>query len=266
MVNKSISFFGLLLAVLVIVVLQFCRTPPSSEHLPVVLRSGDTLFHYTTDAWGAIVRGDTTQSKIRLLFTGHDFADGTDSILHLLQQYHIKGYFFFTGDFIRNFPTEVQAVVNGGHYVGCHSDHHLLYASWEKRDSLLINQASWQADLDSNYAALLPFGIHKASNSVFMAPYEWYNQAIADWCHAEGLTLINFTPGLITQADYTVPLDKNYRSSVEIVGRTLQQAQNGGLNGAFMLIHIGSSPARTNKLYWNLGTMIEELQRMGYRF
>jgi len=63
-----------------------------------------------------------------------------------------------------------------------------------------------------------------------------------------------------------VPDDKNYRSTMEIVGKTLQNARNGALNGAFLLIHVGSSPYRTNKLYWGLDTLLTELEKMGYQF
>lgn len=264
MVNNRVSFFsGISLVLLLLTACQQMETP----HQPAVaLWAGDTLKNYTVDPWGAITRGDSTEPRIRLLFTGHEYADGVDSILHIMDNHGIKGYFFFTGDFIRAYPLAIQKIKDAGHYIGCHSNRHLLYADWSKRDSLLVTHDAWKKDLDSNYLALKPFGIWRKEHTLFMAPYEWYNQSISEWCKEEGLTLINFTPGLITQADYTVPDDKNYRSTMEIVGKTLQDARNGALNGAFILIHVGSSPYRTNKLYWELDTMITELQRMGYRF
>ncbi len=50
----------------------------------------------------------------------------------------------------------------------------------------------------------------------FMPPYEWCNREIVDWSRKLGLHVINFTPGTGTNADYTSPLMKNYKSSEEI--------------------------------------------------
>lgn len=262
MVNWGSFFFSVLLLLSIL----SCEPSISDRQVPVALWASDTLTNYSVDPWGAIDRGDSTQPRIRLLFTGHEYADGVDSILHILENHGIKGYFFFTGDFIRAYPLAIQKIKDAGHYIGCHSNRHLLYADWIKRDSLLVTHDAWKKDLDSNYLALKPFGIERADHQLFMAPYEWYNQSISKWCKQEGLTLLNFSPGLITQADYTVPDDKNYRSTMEIVGKTLQNARNGALNGAFLLIHVGSSPYRTNKLYWELDTLLTELEKMGYQF
>ena len=44
---------------------------------------------------GGIVRGDSTQKKIALVFTGDEFADGGSFIAQTLQQQKIKASFFF---------------------------------------------------------------------------------------------------------------------------------------------------------------------------
>ena len=54
------------------------------------------------DAYGAIVRGDTLNKNISLVFTGHEFADGGPSIVKALKSGKIPGPFFFTGDFYAN--------------------------------------------------------------------------------------------------------------------------------------------------------------------
>ena len=51
---------------------------------------------------GGIIRGDTTQKKIALVFTGDEFADGGNYIAKTLQQQNIHGSFFLTGNFYRN--------------------------------------------------------------------------------------------------------------------------------------------------------------------
>jgi len=57
-------------------------------------RNSDVLTH----KHGAITRGDQTKKQISLVFTGGDYGDGGDHIIHVLKQNNIKGAFFFTGD------------------------------------------------------------------------------------------------------------------------------------------------------------------------
>lgn len=59
---------------------------------------------------------------------------------HRWKKNDIKASFFFTGNFLRNsnYETLVKKVINSGHYVGPHSDQHLLYCDWEQRDSLKV--------------------------------------------------------------------------------------------------------------------------------
>ena len=66
-----------------------------------------------------------------------------------------------------------------GHYLGAHSDKHLLYCTWEKRDSLLVTRETFERDVMNNYAEMERFGIMKDEALYFMPPYEWYNQQIA---------------------------------------------------------------------------------------
>ena len=105
---------------------------------------------------GAIVRMDTTKREVYLCFTAHDFADGFDTSTRTLNRHKIKASFFLTGDFCNN-PVNnkiMSELITDGHYIGPHSDKHLLYCSWEKRDSLLITKKEFLSDLKANYKAL----------------------------------------------------------------------------------------------------------------
>lgn len=87
---------------------------------------------------GAIERGDRTEKKISLVFTSDGFIDGYQTIRATLKKYGIKGAFFFTGNFYR--MPECAPIVKGlkkdGHYLGPHSDRHLLWCAWEDRDTV----------------------------------------------------------------------------------------------------------------------------------
>jgi len=219
---------------------------------------------------GAWVRMDTTQKQVYLTFTGHEFGEGNLSVLDALKQHNVKASFFLTGDFLRDptFKPAIKRMLQEGHYVGMHSDKHLLYCDWGKRDSLLVTQAQFEKDLRDNFAELAKLGLQPAQASVFMPPYEWYNAATNDWASHLGLTLVNFTAGTGTNADYTWPELPNYRTSQQLYDRLMNAAKTSenGLNGAIVLIHSGTDPRRTDKFYTLLPQLLKDLKAKGYRF
>lgn len=152
--------------------------------------------------------------------------------------------------------------------MGAHSDQHLLYCDWNKRDSLLVSNKEFSKDLLQNYAEMNKAGVTKGKAKFFLPPYEWYNDSIAAWTKAMGLQLINFTPGTLSHADYTTPGMKNYRSSEEIYTSitNYEQTKPAGLNGFILLIHIGTDPIRTDKFYKRLPGLIKYLKAKGYQF
>ncbi|MBK6826660.1 MAG: polysaccharide deacetylase family protein [Chitinophagaceae bacterium] len=219
---------------------------------------------------GAIIRGDSTQKKIALVFTGHEFAEGGSFIEEALDNANIKASFFFTGDFYRNksFHPVIRKLQKEGHYLGPHSDKHLLYCDWSKPDSLLVTKNQFRFDLADNYTAMARLGIDIKRAKYFLPPYEWYNDSIANWSKELQVQLINYTPGTLSHADYTTDKDKNYRSSEKILASILQAEQNrpAGLNGFILLMHIGAGPGRTDKFYRKLPELVRYLKTKGYQF
>ncbi|HSK13119.1 MAG TPA: glycoside hydrolase family 9 protein [Phnomibacter sp.] len=217
---------------------------------------------------GAIVRGDSSERKIALVFTGHDHGDGMKKIQETLNKERIRASFFVTGKFIEQNAAALRSLRAGGHYIGAHSMEHLLYADWTHRDSLLVTRAEFETDLMANYTALAKLGITQKNAPVFLPPYEWYNDSIAAWTNDLGLTLINNTPGTLSAADYTTPSMLNYRDSDTIYQSIMARATNMpyGLNGYFLLLHTGVDRERTDAFYLALPLLVEELKGMGYRF
>ncbi len=219
---------------------------------------------------GGIVRFDTTQNKIFLVFSAHQFGEGLPKIRETLKRNNIKGAFFFTGDFLRDKENSkiVKQLIKDGHVVGPHSDKHLLYCDWNRRDSLLITREEFELDLKNNLIELQNFGLSIKDIKFFLPPFEWYNQKISDWTKGYGLNIINFTPNTFTNADYTTPDMKNYRSCEEIFTKLIEKEKSDpvGLNGAILLIHAGTDPARKDKLYDKLDELIAILKNLGYEF
>jgi endoglucanase len=219
---------------------------------------------------GGIVRGDTSAKRMALIFTGGSFADGGDHVRAVLKKKGIKAGFFFTGDFYRTpeFAGLIKGLVSDGHYLGPHSDRHLLYCDWTERGKTLVTRDEFREDLLANYREMERFGVPKDRAAYFIPPYEWYNADIVRWSREMGLVLFNFTPGTSSNADYTTPSMKEYLSSEAIYGRILDYEKKDprGFNGFILLIHIGTDPERTDKLYLRLEELITGLERRGYSF
>ena len=230
-------------------------------------QSGQAPYQYIL---GALVRGDSSVKELALVFTGDEFADGGSYITKLLERQGVKGCFFLTGKFYSNpeFESIVDALAADGHYLGAHSDQHLLYCDWVNRDSLLVTREEFMVDLENNYIAMEAFGIESGDAPFFLPPYEWYNDSISAWTASMGLQLINFTHGTLSHADYTVPESPGYRSSQEIYESILEyeNAHPSGLKGFILLSHIGTAPQRTDKFYLHLEKLILSLKAKGYRF
>jgi peptidoglycan/xylan/chitin deacetylase (PgdA/CDA1 family) len=223
---------------------------------------------YLYDNTGAIIRGDLKEKKINLVFTGDEFADGASQILHTLDKHGIQASFFLTGNFYRNesFGEFIKKANQKGHYLGAHSDKHLLYNDWSKEKKRLVSQLQFKLDLDANYKEMANFDIEQHEAPYFLPPYEWNDEIITQWTEQMNLQMINYSPGTLSHADYTTPSMDNYKSSDQILKSILSFEEGEGLNGFMLLTHIGTHPDRTDKLYSHLDGLIETLAKRGYTF
>ena len=220
------------------------------------------------DAYGAIVRINPDKKTIYLVFSADSMFQGGETILKTLDANKIKGSFFFTGNFLRleSMKGIISKIVKRGHFVGGHSDGHLLYAEWGAKRQTLVTPDSLTADLHRNYQELSKFGIKPSDALCYLPPYEHYNMESVETLSRAGLRTINYTPGTATPADYTTPDMKSYKSSKELIDKLFTFEKEKGLNGAIILIHPGVQDTRTDKLYDQLGVIIKRLKRLGYSF
>jgi peptidoglycan/xylan/chitin deacetylase (PgdA/CDA1 family) len=240
----------------------------SSKSTPVGGSFEGSLKSPFTYSHGAITRGDSSYKRVALVFTGDEFADGSNFIAKLLAGEKIKASFFFTGRFYDKpvLKPLIRQLIKDGHYLGPHSDQHLLYCDWNNRDKLLVTKNEFRTDLLANLKAMHEHGIKASQTGFFLPPYEWYNDSIANWTNEMGMQLVNYTAGTRSHADYTTPTDKNYRSSNEIFNSITSFEQSRGLNGFLLLLHIGTDPQRTDKFYRQLPSLIKYLRSKGYQF
>ncbi|HTF17499.1 MAG TPA: glycoside hydrolase family 9 protein [Chryseolinea sp.] len=237
----------------------------SLVYLMAAMQAEKKSANFTIDH-GAIVRGSRQERKIALVFTGDSYADGGTQIVNTLKDQKVKASFFFTGNFYRNnhFTKLIRRLKKEGHYLGAHSDKHLLYCSWTHRDSTLVSREDFTKDLDANYREMSRFGIIRESSPYFLPPFEWHNDTIASWTASMGLKLINLTPGTLSHADYTTPDMTNYRSSDNIMNSVMTIGNE--LDGFLLLMHVGTAPERVDKFYHKLPELIAYLRGKGYSF
>jgi len=219
---------------------------------------------------GGIIRGPRTEKRIALEFTGHEFAEGATVILDALRARHARASFYFTGDFLREpqFAPIVARIRDEGHYLGPHSDRHLLYCDWTAARPTLVTREAFRRDTNANLAELERHGVPRASVRYYVPPYEHYNLQIAGWSAEMGLQLVNCTPGTRSNADYTGETDRNFVPSDQIVRSILDRESAGpdGLNGFLLLLHVGAGPGRRDKMHDRLPALLDRLMERGYTF
>ena len=116
---------------------------------------------------------------------------------------------------------------------------------------------------------MLHAGIEPEDAGYFLPPYEWYNDSIALWCKQNGLDLVNFTPGTSSNQDWTYPeLQGQYADCETLFANIMayEKEKPEGLNGFTLLMHFGTDPRRTDKLYDRLDDIISLLNKRGYKF
>ena len=220
------------------------------------------------DKYDCVVRIKPEEKNIFLVFTADSMFQGGEKILKTLKKNRIKGSFFFTGNALRmeEHKEIIEKIIKEEHYVGGHSDSHMLYAGWDNRDSLIVTYKQIEDDIIANARELEKFGITKEKSLWFLPPYEYYNDESVRITESLGYKVLNYTPGTSTPADYTTPSMKNYRSSQQLIDQLFNFEVVDGLNGAIILVHPGVSEERTDRLYDRLEEIIKHMTKLGYSF
>ena len=217
---------------------------------------------------GGIIRGRRDRRALALCYTGHDFGESLAAILDELSTRAARASFFFTGDFLRNpeLRPEVVRLVEQGHYLGPHSDKHLLYCAWAPERPTLVTRHEFRADLDANLAEIERYGVACSAVTYYIPPYEHYNEEIVTWCADMGITLVNYTPGTLSAADWTPEDHARYRATDEIYESIYRRERDDpeGLNGFLLLMHAGAGPKRPDKSVRRLGELLDHLRARGY--
>lgn len=243
-----------------------CRTDAArlSDSAPSAQRPPAFTFDH-----GGIIRADPSRKELALIFTGGSYGEGTGPILDALAERHIRAAFFVTGEYLaaEAHRALLRRMIDEGHYVGPHSDAHLLYCDWEDRGHTLVTEEQFRSDLEKNIADLRQFGALPDGQTIwFIPPYEWFNADQVRWSRDLGVRLFNFTPGSGSNRDWIPEGERGFVSSADILRGILEYEQKDphGLNGFLLLLHLGSQ--RQDKMHLQVGPLLDELTRRGYGF
>lgn len=224
--------------------------------------------HDVFDSRGVMVRHDTLRPVIWLIFSADSTFEGAPLAVDALDERGIKANFFFTGNFLRDSThADVRRrIINGGHYVSGHSDGHILYATWDGKEILVDNDSTLR-DMRANMAQLRRHGVNTDSVTWLVPPYEWTTaEHVKVLNDSMGIITINPTPGIRTYRDYTTPDMKAYATSDELLEQLYEFEREKTLNGAFLIIHLGTDSARHDKFYRYLPSILDSLTTLGYTF
>ncbi len=220
-----------------------------------------------TDRWGCVIRSMTDkQTVVHLIFSADSMFEGGEYALDVLDSTGVKASFFFTGNFLRAAHNKsiIRRAIAAGHYIGPHSNRHLLLCDWDSERTTLISPDSMLVDLDSNYLELSRFGIDRRYARYVLPPYEWCNRSHADAYRQAGFIPIQPTPAIQTYRDYTTPDMPEYQSSDSMLRQLFDYEKTHGLNGTNIILHLGTQDIRTDKLYRHLPAIIDTLKARGY--
>jgi peptidoglycan/xylan/chitin deacetylase (PgdA/CDA1 family) len=227
---------------------------------------GSSAEELERDEFGAIIRGDASSPRMALVFTGDEFSEGATTILDALKDRGLRASFFLTGKFLRNEALKplVERMVAEGHYVGPHSDRHLLYAPWDDRSKSQVDKDAFTRDLNSNLADLRQLGaVPAGATTFFIPPFEWYNRDQVEWSRELDVQVVNLTPGPRSNRDYAPESDPAFVPAEQIYADIFKFAEenSGGLNGVLLLMHVGSG--RKDPFHPLMGRLCDELLRRG---
>lgn len=230
---------------------------------------GDTvalLDNAVIDRFNCVSNLDTNRRDVKFIFSADSMFEGAAYALDVMDSLDIKASFFFTGNFLRdsvNYPV-IERIVNSGHYVGPHSDRHILLAEWDRDRTPLVSADSLLNDIMENYRWLGRFGITPENAPIILPPFEWCSASQAVVYRNNGLVPILPSPRIETYRDYTTPDMKEYRSSDEMLKQLYDYEKDVSLNGAIIIIHLGTQDVRTDKLYHHLPEIFNFILSKGY--
>lgn len=183
---------------------------------------------------------DTQEKKIALSFDAAWGAEDFERIIEILKSHNVKVTFFMTGGWVEQNPECVKKLVEEGHDLGNHSEHHYDMAGISKEKQIAeIEQVHTRVKELTGYEMYL-----------FRPPYGSYNNSLIDTVYELGYYPIQWNVDSLDWKDY---------GADSIVRTVCDHKELGG--GSIILCHNGAKYTADA-----LDTLLTSLEEMGYEF
>lgn len=137
---------------------------------------------------------DTTENKVALSFDAAWGADDFERIMETLDKHKVKVTFFMTGGWVETYPDCVKELVERGHDLGNHSEHHY--------DMTSISKAEQQDELlrvHDRVKELTGYEMY-----LFRPPYGAYSNSVINTAYGLGYYPIQWSVDSLDWKDYGV--------------------------------------------------------------
>lgn len=183
---------------------------------------------------------DTTEKKIALSFDAAWGADDFENIMQILDKHNVKVTFFMTGGWVEANPECVKELVERGHDLGNHSEHHydMTTISKDEKISEIVSVHNKVKEL-TGYEMFL-----------FRPPFGAYDNEVINTIYKNNYYPIQWSVDSLDWKDY---------GADSIINTVCNHKQLGP--GAIILCHNGAKYT-----VQALDTMLTNLEEQGYQF
>ncbi|MGN0298095.1 MAG: polysaccharide deacetylase family protein [Lachnospiraceae bacterium] len=183
---------------------------------------------------------DTSKPQISLTFDAAWGNEDLDAILAILSKHQVSACFFITGEFLDQYPEEVQKILDQGHELGNHGNKH--------KDMTTLSVEEQLEELNTLHQKVKEK--FQVEMKFFRPPYGAYNNAVILTAQSAGYISVQWS---VDSLDW-----KNY--GVESIIDTVINHKELE-NGAIILMHNG-----TKYTAQALERMLIQLKQKGYTF
>ena len=174
-----------------------------------------------------------------LTFDDGPWPETTQQVLDILDREQIKATFFVVGQHIQNYPELLKKIVEAGHSLGNHTQHHYTHT---------LDRQTAAREIEET--ADLIFQMTGVTTKLFRPPGGNLYNGLADYAQAEGYGVMMWSAD---SEDY-------YVSTPTLIDKVLTQTTPGGI----ILLHDGGGD-RSNTVE-ALPQIITALKQQGYQF
>ncbi|MDY6248874.1 MAG: polysaccharide deacetylase family protein [Prevotella sp.] len=193
-------------------------------------------------------RMDSSEKAVYLTFDDGPIPESTPFLLDTLARYGVKATFFVVGENVRKYPELFRQIVERGHQIGNHTNHHLgSFKHWTV--TYLID--TYECQLLIKGEASLSGEKSEGTMPLFRPPHGWMRHSIYYWL-SKRYRIVMWD--LVTR-DYS-----KWLTADDVYDNVRRYARNGSI------VTFHDSLKSIDKLRTALPRAIEWLQAEGYEF